>query len=177
MQRFLMILSLMLLPLSVQALDLFATNINNTDRAAFREVIRNTGAKVIREAGDDNWFDIYDMSAIFKQSKRFFVGYDKATGRFAFAEYQLSYDYFNTMLLRLQAKYGEAKITYGVFESDKKYGWVVDGINIELQQQWSKNRTRLSYNQPQNLLALQQAYRQFKAAAFAESLKTNEPYF
>ncbi len=177
MQRFLVIMSLVLLPVSVQALDLFATNINNTDRVAFREVIRNTGANVIREAGEDNWFDVYDLSASFKQSKRFFVGYDKTSGRFAFAEHQLSYDYFSTMFLRLKAKYGEAKKTFGQFESDLKYSWVVDGITIELQQQWAKNHTRLSYIHPQNLQALQQAYDQFKATAFAESLKTDEPYF
>ena len=177
MQRFLMTMSLVIMTGSVQALDLFATNINNTDRAAFREVIRNTGANVIREAGEENWFDVYDLSATFKQSKRFFVGYDKASGRFAFAEHQLPYDYFNTMFLRLQAKYGEANKTFGQFESELKYSWVVDGITIELQQQWAKNRTRLSYVHPQNLQALQRAYGQFKSAAFAESLKTNEPYF
>jgi len=181
MQRFLMVISLVLMfilvPLKVQALNLFATNINNTDRVAFREAIRNSGANVVREAGEDNWFDVYDMSASFKQSKRFFVGYDKASGRFAFAEHQLAYNYFSTMLLRLQAKYGEATKTFGKFDSDLKYSWVVDGITIELQQQWAKNNTRLSYIHPQNLQALQQAYRQFKSTVFAESLKTNESYF
>lgn len=177
MRRLFLIICLLLQPFTAMAFDLFGVNINTTNRVAMREVIRNSGANVVREAGEDNWYDIYDMSATFKQSKRLFVGYDKATTRFAFAEYRLPYDYFKTMLRRLQAKYGEAKKQYGQFESDLKYIWVVDGINIELQQNWHQNHTRLLYSQPQNLLALKQAYQQSKLAAFNESLQTDEPYF
>lgn len=162
---------------TLPAFELFGININETDRNKLRDVIRNSGANVVREAGDDNWYDIYDMSASFTQGKRLFVGYEKAAGKFAFAEYQLPFDYFNMMLLRLKAKYGEPKIRYGRYESDKQYLWQVDGIDISFRQEWAKNISRLVYSSAENLQALQQAYQQFNAGQFSESLKIKETYY
>lgn len=177
MQRIFFILILLFNVSAAQAFDLFGTNINNESRNTLREVIRNNGAEVIREAGEDNWFDIYDMSAGFKQSKRLFVGYDKETARFAFAEYQLKYDYFHTMLLRLKAKYGNPEIRYGMFESDKKHIWQIDGIEIQLTQDWGLNVSRLIYSVPENLRVLRQAYRQSQTDDFTRSLEINSTYY
>jgi len=177
MQRILFTLLLLLLTKPLLAFELFGTNINNTDRDQLRGIIRNTGANVVREAGDDNWYDIYDMSAKFEQGKRLFVGYEKTAGRFAFAEYQLPYDYFDMMLLRLKAKYGEPVVRYGRYDSDKLYAWNIDGIDIRFTQDWNRNISQLVYSQPENLIALKQGYQQFKAGQFSESLKTKETYF
>jgi len=177
MQRIFLSLLLLMFSSSLPAFELFGTNINNTDRNKLRDVIRNSGANVVREAGDDNWYDIYDMSANFAQGKRLFVGYEKVAGKFAFAEYQLPFDYFNTMLLRLKAKYGEPKIRYGRYESDMQYVWQVDGIDINFKQEWAGNISRLIYSSAQSLQALQLGYQQFKAGKFSESLKVNESYY
>jgi len=177
MQRIFLSLILLTMSSSLPAFELFGVNINETDRNKLRDVIRNSGANVVREAGDDNWYDIYDMSASFTQSKRLFVGYEKATGKFAFAEYQLPFDYFGMMLLRLKAKYGEPEVRYGRYESDKLYYWQIDGIDINFKQEWADNISRLIYSSAENLQALQQGYQQFNANKFSESLQIKETYY
>lgn len=177
MRRILLTFCALVVSFSSSGFELFGVNVATTNRSAFREVIRNSGAEVIREAGDDNWYDIYNLSATFKASRRLFVGYDKQTTRFAFAEYQLPYDYFNTMLLRLQAKYGQSKKQYGEFSSDTQHRWLIDGIDIVLQQDWHQNKTRLLYSLPPNLANLQKDYRQSKVEAFNKSLNIADNYF
>jgi len=162
---------------NVSAFELFGVTVNAIDRVKLREAIRNSGAEVVREAGDDNWYDVYDMTSNFKQSKQLYVAYEKTNGQFAFAEYHLPYAYFNTMLTRLKFKYGKPSVQYGTFESDTKYLWLVDGINILLQLDWAKNVSRLQYTQNNNLAVLQQAYQQSSAQKFSDSLELNQSYF
>jgi len=162
---------------NVAAFELFGVTVNAIDRVKLREAIRNSGAEVVREAGDDNWYDVYDMTTNFKQSKRLYVAYEKANAQFAFAEYHLPYAYFDTMLTRLKFKYGKPAVKYGTFESDTKYQWLVDGINILLQLDWAKNVSRLQYTQNNNLAVLQQAYQQSRVKKFTDSLELNKSYF
>lgn len=162
---------------SVAAFELFGVTVNNINRVELREVIRNSGADVIREAGDDNWYDEYDMSLNFEPSKKMFVAYDKASGNFAFLEYHLPYNYYRSMLARLKLKYGKPKIEYGQFESDAKFLWNVDGIEILLQQDWAGNVSRLVYSQKENLTLLNQAYQQSVNAKRIEKLQENSQYF
>lgn len=177
MRRFFLMIYCLFMTCTAQGFELFGVNLVTTDRAAFREVIKNSGAEVIREAGDDNWYDIYNLSARFKESRRLFVGYNKQTTALAFAEYQLPYDYLMTMLQRMRAKYGAEKKTYGRFASDTQYRWVIDGVNIVLMQDWHSNQTRLIYSLPGNLAALRQDYRQSKTEEFTKALNINENYF
>lgn len=162
---------------SVLAFELFGVVINNINRLQLRDAIRNSGADVIREAGEDNVYDVYDMSAEFKQSKQLFVAYEKAGGSFAFAEYHLPYLYLNTMLTRLKLKYGKPKINYGAYESDTEYLWNVDGIDILLKQEWGKNISRLVYSQQQKLVLVQQAYKQDEETKLLKALELASSYF
>ncbi len=157
--------------------ELFGVVINNINRLELREAIRKSGAEVIREAGDDNWYDLYNMSLNFKQSKQLFVAYDKTNGDFAFAEYNLDYSYFNTMLNRLKGKYGKPTVRYGTFQSDAKFIWNVDGIDISLQQDWGKSISRLVYSQKEKLLAVQLAYRQTQAQKASKLLQLDASYY
>lgn len=166
-----------MLPQSLMALELFGVTVNEINRVQLREAIRNTGAEVVREAGDDNWYDVYNMSVNFKQSKYLFIAYDKTTANFAFAEYHLPYDYLRSMLLRLKLKYGKPDIKYGSFESENRFLWLVDGINIELTQDWDKSITRLVYTQPATIVPLQQAYRQSESANLSKLLQVDGSYY
>ena len=159
------------------ALELFGVILTESNRIQLREAINKSGAEIIREAGDDNWFDIYNMNANFKESQQLFVGYDKNTAAFAFAEYQMKYHYLPKMLQRMQAKYGKARKKYGTFESDTRYTWQVNGIDIELSYDWNNNVSRLMYKQANNLQALQQAYRQDLRNKNLEKLNIDASYF
>ncbi|MDH5425917.1 MAG: hypothetical protein OEY29_13060 [Gammaproteobacteria bacterium] len=168
---------LLLVAHSAAAFELFGVVINTAQRQQIRDAIRNSGAEVIREAGEENLYDVYDMSAEFRQSKRLYVAYEKTAGGFAFAEYQLPYAYLNTMLKRLRLKYGQPKINYGTYESDTKYLWNVDGVDILLTQEWDKNISRLVYSQQQQLLQVQQLFRQTEEARQLKALELERSYF
>lgn len=175
--RLILILFLLLSSHSVLAFELFGVAINSINRVQLRDAIRNGGAEVVREAGDDNWYDVYDMSVNFKQSKQLFVAYEKVSGNFAFAEYHLPYGYFNTMLLRLKAKYGKPTIEYGKFQSDAKFTWNVDGIDIMLKQDWNNNLSQLIYSKKEQLGIVQQAYRKSEAVKRSELLQLSASYY
>lgn len=176
MQKYLIVLVLML-PQQLLAFELFGVTINEISRLELRAAIRDTGAVVVREAGDENWYDVYDMSSNFKQSKFLFVAYEKTTASFAFAEYQLPYDYFRRMLARLKLKYGKPRVKYGSFESENRHFWVIDGINIELTQNWNKHTTRLVYTQPAKLAILQQAYQNDEMLKLSKLLNVDGSYY
>lgn len=175
--RKLIFIYLLLTSSTVSAFELFGVTLNNINRVQLREAINNSGAEIIREAGDENWFDIYGMKANFKQSQKMFVGYNKANASFAFLEYHLPYHYLPTMLKRMQAKYGNSTRRYGTFQSDIKHQWLIDGIKIELSYDWHRNVSRLVYTQDDNLQALQQAYQQNLEQKRLEKLDINVSYF
>ena len=175
--RWFFIVFLTLLSHSVLALELFGVTVNNINREQLREAIRNTGAEVIREAGDDNWYDIYNMAVNFKQSKQLLVGYEKINGNLAFIEYHLPYQNLSSMLKRLQLKYGKETQEYGRFESDTRFVWNVDGIRIELSQNWEKNIGQLIYSQPASLEILQSSYQQAENEKLALQLNAESIYY
>lgn len=175
--RLILIFILCLPSFAAMSFELFGVAINNINRVELREAIRKSGAEVIREAGDDNWYDVYNMSLNFKQSKQLFVAYDKTNGDLAFVEYHLSYSYFNTMLNRLKGKYGKPTVRYGTFQSDAKFIWNVDGIDITLQQDWGKSISRLVYSQKEKLLTVQLAYRQTQAQKASKLLQLDASYY
>lgn len=159
------------------AFELFGVDVAKASREDLRAAIRNSGMVVEREAGENNWFDIYDASPVFSQSRKLFVSYDKRSGKFAFAEYQLPYSYMKKMRARLTIKYGQPEKKAAGFESDSSYHWEVDGIQVSLKPLWQQNRLQLLYINPQSMPALIEDYQAFRKSELGRVLKVEEPYF
>lgn len=176
MRRYIVLL-LMFFSQDSAALNLFGVAIENIERDVLRNAIRDSGADVIREAGEENWYDIYDLSGNFPQAKRLYVAYDKASSTFAFAEYHLPYTFFNRMHLKLKNKYGDAEVRYGLYESDKHFVWQVDGIEIKLQQNWEKNVSELVYRHIQKTDLVAQAYWKEKLDKYTAKLQESIDYY
>lgn len=146
----------LLLALAPQAsaLELFGVELETTARDELRDAAKNAGLVLIREGGDDNWFDLYDSSAVLEGSVRFYLGFVKQDQRFAFAEYEFVGLQQKRLLENLTRKYGPAEVEGGRFVSDRRYRWRRDGIEIELNSDWHNYRTRLIYTEPRNMAAL-----------------------
>ena len=133
------------------ALELFGVMLESTSRDELREAVKNAGLVLIREGGEDNWFDIYDSTTVLVGSMHFYLGFVKQDQRFAFAEYEFSGFTSKSLLPRLKRKYGEPAVEGGRFVSDHVYRWQRDGIDIELSSDWSNYKTRLIYINPVNM--------------------------
>ena len=155
----------------VVALELFGVNLKSTNRTELRTAVKTAGVRLIREGGEDNWFDVYDSSSVLAGSTRLYLGFVKQDQRFAFAEYEFESLNPAPILSKLKAKYGAAETHAGKFISDRKYRWQSDGIEIELSSDWQNNRARLSYINPVSMSALlaERANYQRQLTAEAES--------
>ncbi len=140
---------------SATALELFGVVLESTNRDELREAAKNAGLELIREGGEDNWFDIYDSRTVLAGSVHFYLGFVKQDQRFAFAEYEFSGFRSQSLLPRLKRKYGDPVVEGGRYVSDATYRWRRDGIEIELSSDWSNYKTRLIYVNPVNMAALQ----------------------
>lgn len=147
------ILLLVLAPPAL-ALELFGVALESSSRDQLREAAREAGLVLIREGGEDNWFDIYDSSAVLAGSVHFYLGFIKQDQRFAFAEYEFRGLNSKSMLRRLSARYGAPQVQGGKFLSDRSYRWQRDGVEIRLASDWQLYRTRLSYVIPANMADL-----------------------
>ncbi len=136
------------------ALELFGVELETSARDQLRDAARNAGLVLIREGGEDNWFDLYDSSAVLAGSVRFYLGFVKQDQRFAFAEYEFIGLQQKRLLQNLTRKYGPPEVEGGRFVSDRRYRWRRDGIDIELGSDWHNYRTRLIYTEPRNMAAL-----------------------
>ena len=138
------------------ALDLFGVALESAGGDELRRAVVDAGMVPIREGVADEWFDIYDSSAVLAGSARFYLGVVKQDQRFAFAEYEFRGLNPKPILQRLTAKYGAAdEIQAGRYLSDRGYRWRRDGIDIELVSDWQNYRFRLSYIDARNLADLQ----------------------
>jgi len=135
-------------------LELFGVELESTDRAALRAAVRQAGSELIREGGEEAWFDVYDSAAVLPGSRRLYLGFVKADARFAFAEYEFAGLDTSVMLAALRARYGPPETRAGRFLSDRSYRWQRDGVEIELAPDWQNYRVRLTYVVPQSLAAL-----------------------
>ena len=138
----------------VAALELFGVTLESTTRDALRQAAGEAGLELLREGGEDNWFDAYDSSAVLDGSTRFYLGFVKRDQRFAFAEYEFRGLNQKQLVRNLTAKYGEAEVHEGRFVSDRSYRWQRDGVRIELSSDWQNYKTRLLYVIPENMAAL-----------------------
>lgn len=136
------------------ALELFGLDIEKSRQIELRNAAKQAGVKLIRESGDDIWFDSYDSSAVLPLSRRLYLGFVKQDKRFAFAEYEFVGFGHAQILRSLNQKYGPPEIINGTYISDRKYRWNLDGIEIELNIDWSNFRTRLTYIEPEAFAAL-----------------------
>lgn len=138
----------------VAALELFGVDIESTSRDELRGAVKDAGVVLIREGGDDEWFDVYDSSTVFTGSTRLYLGFVRADQRFAFAEYEFNGFNSKRILRDLTTRYGAAETRAGQYVSDSSYLWQRDGIEIRLSSDWHNYKTRLSYVKPANLADL-----------------------
>lgn len=149
-----LVVLLMVLSHSAAALELFGVALESTTRDEMRDAAGKAGLVLLREGGDDNWFDVYDSSAVLDGSIRFYLGFVKQDQRFAFAEYEFRGLNSKQLERKLTLKYGKAEVQGGRYISDHSYRWQRDGIEIELNSDWQNYRTRLMYVIPQNMADL-----------------------
>ncbi len=150
------ILLFLCLPQVATALELFGVNLENSSRDELRSAVKQAGLILIREAGEDQWYDIYDSSTAVQGSSRLFLGFVKADQSFAFAEYEFNGIDSRNLAQTLILKYGDAEMKSGRYLSDRSYRWQRDGIEIKLANDWQNYRFRLSYIEFGNLAKLQQ---------------------
>lgn len=136
------------------ALELFGVTLESTTRDELRNAAGEAGLVLQREGGDDNWFDVYDSSAVLNGSIRFYLGFVKQDQRFAFAEYEFRGLDSKRLVRNLTLKYGKAEVRGGRYISDRSYRWQRDGIEIELSSDWQNYKTRLIYLVPENMADL-----------------------
>jgi hypothetical protein len=136
------------------ALELFGVTLESTTRDELRAAGEQAGLVLIREGGEDNWFDLYDSAAVLDGSSRFYLGFLKQDQRLAFAEYEFRGFGRKRLLRDLKTKYGAAEVKVGRFFSDRSYFWQRDGVEIELSTDWQNYRTRLIYRVPANMSEL-----------------------
>ncbi|MCP4388073.1 MAG: hypothetical protein GY802_07245 [Gammaproteobacteria bacterium] len=159
--RLLFVLLLLVVSVPTPALELFGVVLETSSRDELRAATRDAGLVLLREGGEDNWFDVYDSSTVLGGSTRFYLGFVKQDLRFAFAEYEFRGLNRKQLLHHLKRKYGKAEVRGGRYVSDRSYHWQRDGIRIELSSDWQNYKTRLTYLIPQNmsdLLAERSAY-------------------
>jgi hypothetical protein len=137
------------------ALELFGVDLESSKRDEVRSAVEQAGLVLIREAGEEEWYDIYDSSAVVDGSSRLFLGFVKADQSFAFAEYEFKGTDATQLAQALVSKYGDAETQTGRYMSDRRYRWQREGIEIKLSSDWQNYRIRLSYIEFNNLAKLQ----------------------
>jgi hypothetical protein len=143
---------LLCLPAPAVAVSLFGVDIASAQRNQLRAMVKRSGAKLVREGGDQ-LFDEYDSSGLLDGSRTLYLGFERGGG-FAFLEYELLPHYQRWMQTRLARKYGEPQVESGIFLSDARAVWQVDGIEISLQRDFDCFCSRLIYAQAANLATL-----------------------
>ena len=162
---------------NVNALELFGIDLQTASRDQLRIAVKNSGIQLISEAGNSDFFDIYDSSQVFKSSTRLFLGFVKKTNKFAFAEYEFNGLKKGPVLRQLIQKYGKATKSRGVYLSDSAWSWQIDSIQISLQTDWQAYKTRLIYEDTLALQQLRQEHAGFNAEANQQKGKNKGSYF
>lgn len=140
----------------VAAVELFGVQLQTTNRDELRGAVQQSGATLISEGNDEQWFDVYDSSTLLPGSRRLYLGFVRSNGAFSFAEYEFPGLVTDRLLSMMEGKYGPAnEVRKGRFLSDQRFIWSRDDLNIELFSDWSNYRVLLSYQNASNLLQLQ----------------------
>ena len=137
------------------ALELFGIDLASASRDALRQAVKQAGAELIEEAGENSFFDAYRSESLLQDSRRLYLGFVKADGGFAFAEYEFPQLRNPRMLRKLTERYGPPEIVKGKFLTDTEYRWYQPPLEIRLRQDWSAHALRLSYQLSERLRQLQ----------------------
>ncbi len=156
---------------------LFGIDLQQATRDEMRTAVRNSGAKLIKEAGRDDFFDEYGSGSLLQGSSRLYLGYFKKDNRLAFVEYQLEGLHHPQMIQKLTIKYGKPETVRGRFYSDNRHQWLSDGVKILMYQDWAAYKTRLLYYLPQNLSDLRLEYQQFKASSSSTQVTDSDQVY
>jgi len=143
------------------AAELFGVNLANASRDELRIAVKNSGVKLVQEAGIDAFYDIYKGGAVLHKAKHLYLGFVKKDKKFAFAEYEFIGLQQPGMLRKLNKKYGPAQRSKGKFMSDQSYSWLSNGIKITFYQDWPAHKMRLTYVNPEALKQLKRERQQF----------------
>lgn len=141
-----LLLFLLLAPFTAHAVELFGVSLSQSTQDQLRNAVKQAGAELVKEAGRDGFFDVYDSGKILPGSSRLYLGYVKKTGKFAFAEYEFNGLLKPGLVGQLEARYGKPELVKGRFFSDVTYRWKANDINIMLYADWLKYKTRLDYS-------------------------------
>ncbi len=144
----------------IHSFELFGINIETTDKGLLRNAIKKAGAKLIREGGLSNFYDIYDSKKLFEKSERLYTGFIKENGRFAFLEYQFPAQHHAIIQQKMESKYGPAEYNRGVFLTDSTLHWKVENILISLRTDFYRNKSFLIYEIPENRTKLTTEFNQ-----------------
>jgi hypothetical protein len=144
------------------AVSLFGINLAEATTDNLRNAAKLAGVVLIREGGQDNWFDSYDSSVVFPGSTFLYLGFIKKDKRLAFAEYEFSGRPQSRTLMLLSLKYGQPQVKSGKFLSDHKYQWNIDTVEINYYFDWHRNKTRLTYINPGAIEIVRKEQLEFK---------------
>jgi hypothetical protein len=153
---------------------LFGVDFHQATRDEMRTAVRNSGAKLIKEAGSDGFYDEYGSNTLLPGSSKLYLGYVKKDNRLAFVEYQFEGFHHPQMIQKLTQKYGKPETHKGKFQSDSRYQWLSDGVKILMYQDWAAYKTRLLYFLPQNLSELRLEYQKYKASMASMKAKESD---
>ncbi len=136
------------------AVELFGIDLATARRDALRQAVRQAGAELLREAGEGEFFDAYRSDALLAESRRLYLGFVKADGTFAFAEYEFPRLRSPRLLRKLTQRYGPPERIEGRFLTDQAYRWRQPPLEITLRQDWPAHALRLTYARPDRLQQL-----------------------
>jgi hypothetical protein len=177
MYRLIIFLLFMVFNSTYAATMLFGMDLHQATRGDMRTAVRNSGAKLIKEAGSDGFFDEYGSDKLLKGSSRLYLGYVKKDNRLAFVEYQLDGLHHPEIIQKLTRKYGKPETVKGKFYSDSRHQWLSDGVKILMYQDWAFYKTRLLYFLPKNLSDLRLEYQQFQASSSSAQITDSDQVY
>jgi len=169
--KFPLLLLLFVFSIPSHALELFGIDLVSAKRDQLRTAVKSTGVKLLSEAGDDAFYDIYESNGLLDGSTRLFLGFVKKDKSFAFVEYVFDGLKHPQMLKMLQTKYGKSQKLRGDFQTDASHTWIKDGVNISFYKDWHAYKTRLTYYVPKSLKVLKAEMKQFKARSMVQGKK------
>lgn len=146
-----------------QAVDLFGVNLQDASRGQLRNALKNSGIRLLSEAGVDALYDVYKSDQLLHNSTRLYLGFVNKDKQFAFAEYEFKGLRHQELLQKLITKYGKAQKTGGKYFNDGSWKWKIDSITISLETDWQAYKTRLTYKNPVAMQQLKQEQRLLQA--------------
>lgn len=172
-------LTLIAAPNTVHGVELYGEKLQNTTKEQLEAALTEAGATEKTAEGETSAvYKSYDSAQLLIGSKTLHVGFNQENNKFAFLEYEILPHYHERVLSALTEQYGEPQSQRGKFITDQTYNWGKDGITIQLYRDFFAYRSRLVYAAPQQMAALQNAYKNSHIATLmGEKLDNNKRPF